>query len=59
MNGYRAQRAADKLRQTDDLIMDIALDSGFNNLSYFNVVFRQRYGCTPGQYRKRLVRAES
>lgn len=59
MNGYRAQRAADRLRQTDDLIMDVALDAGFNNLSYFNVVFRQRYGCTPGQYRKRLTRAES
>ncbi|MFD0670329.1 helix-turn-helix domain-containing protein [Cohnella sp. GCM10027633] len=59
MNGYRAQRAADRLRQSDDLIMDIAMDAGFNNLSYFNVVFRQRYGCTPGQYRRRITRAES
>ncbi|MFC5531833.1 AraC family transcriptional regulator [Cohnella yongneupensis] len=52
MNGYRVQQAAVRLRQSDDKVMQIALDVGFNNLSYFNVVFRQRFGCTPGQYRK-------
>lgn len=59
MNGYRVQQAAARLRQTDDKMMKIALDVGFNSLSYFNVVFRQRYGCTPSEYRKRLIRAGS
>ncbi|MBO9598654.1 MAG: AraC family transcriptional regulator [Cohnella sp.] len=59
MNGYRVQQAAARLRETDDKMMEIALDVGFNSLSYFNVVFRGRYGCTPGEYRKRLIRAVS
>ncbi len=59
MNGYRIQQAAIRLRQSDDPIMRIAMDVGFNNLSYFNVVFRERFGCTPGQYRKQLALAES
>lgn len=59
MNGYRVQQAAARLRQTNDKMMEIALDVGFNSLSYFNVVFRQRYGCTPSEYRKRLIRSES
>ena len=59
MNGYRVQQAAARLRSTDDKMMEIALDVGFNSLSYFNVVFRGRYGCTPSEYRKRLIRAGS
>ncbi len=59
MNGYRVQQAAARLRETDDKMMEIALDVGFNSLSYFNVVFRGRYGCTPSEYRKRLIRAGS
>lgn len=57
MNGYRVQQAAARLRETNDKMMEIALDVGFNSLSYFNVVFRQRYGCTPSEYRRRLIRA--
>ncbi|WP_027084853.1 AraC family transcriptional regulator [Cohnella panacarvi] len=59
MNGYRVQQAAARLRETDDKMMEIALDVGFNSLSYFNVVFRGRYGCTPSDYRKKLIRVGS
>lgn len=55
LNGYRVQQAANRLRRTGDPIMRIAMDVGFNNLSYFNVVFRDRFGCTPGQYRKQVA----
>ncbi|MCK9858736.1 AraC family transcriptional regulator [Paenibacillus sp. ATY16] len=54
MNSYRVQQAASRLRQSDDKIMEVALDVGFNSLSYFNTVFRQRFGCTPREYRSRL-----
>jgi len=54
MNSYRVQLAANRLRQSDAKIMEVALDVGFNSLSYFNTVFRQRFGCTPSDYRKRL-----
>jgi AraC-like DNA-binding protein len=53
INAYRIQRAALMLRQPDRKIMEIAMDVGFNNLNYFNTVFRKRYGCTPSEYRRR------
>lgn len=33
-------------------ISAIALKCGFNDISYFNRVFRRRYGCTPSGYRR-------
>lgn len=36
--------------QNDVLISDIAYESGFSDLSYFNRCFRQAFGCTPGEY---------
>ncbi len=32
------------------LISTIAYNCGFNDLSYFNRLFRSTFGCTPGQY---------
>ena len=37
---------------SDTSISEIALNSGFNNISYFNTVFKQRMGISPRQYRK-------
>ncbi|WP_334196288.1 helix-turn-helix domain-containing protein, partial [Muricomes intestini] len=33
-------------------ILEVAAQSGFNNLSYFNRLFKRKYAQTPGQYRK-------
>ena len=33
-------------------ISAIALKCGFNDISYFNRVFRRRYGCTPSDLRR-------
>ena len=32
-------------------VSDIALASGFNEVTYFNRRFRARFGCSPTQYR--------
>lgn len=53
INQYRITRAAADLAETDRQIMDIALDHGYRNISYFNKVFREKFGVTPGQYRKK------
>src|SRR5699024_8451656 len=37
---------------TDKSISEIALEAGYNNISYFNTVFKNQVGITPGQYRK-------
>lgn len=52
LNDYRLDIAAKLLTDTDDNILDIAIRTGFNNLSYFNRAFKKKYGVTPGRYRK-------
>lgn len=48
----RISKAMDLLRTTDQRVLDISLDVGFNNVNHFNKVFRQVTGVTPLQYRK-------
>lgn len=51
LNGYRLFKAAGALLQGTERVTDIAQGCGFENVSYFNRLFRQRYGCTPREYR--------
>jgi AraC-like DNA-binding protein len=53
VNRYRTQQAARQLEQSHKKIADIALDTGFDNISYFINVFKQHHGQTPSHYRKR------
>lgn len=53
--GLRLKKASTLLPSTSDKIIDIALDCGFNNISYFNRAFKERYGVTPTEYKKRQV----
>ncbi|MBW7454872.1 AraC family transcriptional regulator, partial [Paenibacillus sepulcri] len=48
----RLQYASRQLRGTNESITDIALTCGFGSSSYFNKVFRDFRGMTPGEYRK-------
>lgn len=54
LNDYRLEIAAKKLLTTTDNILNVAVSSGFDNLSYFNRSFKKKYGVTPGQYRKNV-----
>lgn len=51
INNLRIQKAASMLCLTDRKILDIAMDCGFENLSYFNRLFLEKYGKSPRQYR--------
>lgn len=53
VNAYRVRQAAELIRSTDRKLSDIALDTGFDNLSYFSKVFRQETGDTPSGFRKK------
>ena len=52
LNEYRMDCACEKLRNTDETILSIAMSCGFNDQSYFVKHFRQSRGLTPGAYRK-------
>ena len=52
INEYRIKQAIILLQTTDEAIMDICLDCGFNNLGNFLREFKKHTGFTPLQYRK-------
>lgn len=51
LNDYRLTIAARLLNSTDDSIINIASMSGFDNLSYFNRLFKRKFHTTPKKYR--------
>lgn len=51
LNNYRLTIAARLLLTTDDSILSVSEKTGFNNLSYFNRLFKQYYHMTPREYR--------
>lgn len=52
INYYRMQKASKYLENSDKKVVEIALDVGFDNLSYFISVFKAHTGYTPSNYRK-------
>ncbi len=52
INNYRLSMAAKMLEDTDSTILGIAIENGFNNVSYFNRAFKSTFGMTPSEYRK-------
>lgn len=51
LRDYRLTMASRLLTTSDSAILDIASETGFDNLSYFNRVFKKKYGMTPRQFR--------
>lgn len=49
---YRLNAAAEALRTTEDTVLSISEQCGFENLSYFNREFKAHFGMTPREYRK-------
>jgi LacI family transcriptional regulator len=49
----RMQRFSQQLLESDRRISEIALDAGFTLTNNISRQFRQIYGCTPGEYRKK------
>jgi AraC-like DNA-binding protein len=47
----RAHRMLADPRRADEKISTVAFDSGFSDVSYFNRVFRRRYGAAPSDIR--------
>ncbi len=53
LNRLRLERAALRLSHTNESILAISLDLGFEHLGYFYRLFKRRYGLAPRAYRRR------
>ncbi|MBQ2404373.1 MAG: helix-turn-helix transcriptional regulator, partial [Lachnospiraceae bacterium] len=49
---YRLEQAVRLLSATDLSVMEVAMECGFNDCSYFIRVFKKQKNITPNQYRK-------
>lgn len=52
LNRVRLHAACRELRAGDKRVIDIALDCGISQVSFFNRLFLREMGCTPSQYRR-------
>ncbi|MDF2541373.1 MAG: transcriptional regulator, AraC family [Herbinix sp.] len=56
LNYYRIERACEQLSVARESMTEVALNCGFNDISYFIKTFRKYKGVTPKQYLRREVR---
>ena len=52
INDLRAADAAKRLAETDDTVIAIAMETGFESLRHFNRVFNKTYRMNPTDYRR-------
>ena len=56
---YRTRQRLEKARKLlgdpERRVSDVAFSSGFESIPYFNRAFRRAFGCSPSQYRIRLL----
>jgi AraC-like DNA-binding protein len=50
----RLTRACELLATTESKVIDVALESGYQSLSLFNLMFVRRFGISPGKWRRNL-----
>ena len=53
VNFYRIGMACDLLTGSAAPVSSVAIGCGYNNISYFNRMFRKYMHCTPGEYREK------
>ena len=53
LRNIRLQQCLVELKNTNNAVVDIALNNGFSNIQMFNKVFKDLYHMTPNQYRNK------
>ncbi len=53
LNRYRIYQAQEKLLSSNKKIIEIALECGFDNVGYFNRIFKKHLGVSPCTWRKK------
>lgn len=57
--GRRLRQATLRLQQSDEPVLSVALDCGFNDISEFNRRFKRMIGMSPTQFRARARRSKA
>jgi AraC-like DNA-binding protein/mannose-6-phosphate isomerase-like protein (cupin superfamily) len=57
-NQIRIKVAKDLLIKSEDKIVSVCQQVGFEDLSFFNKVFKKEVGVSPGEYRKNMLKAD-
>jgi YesN/AraC family two-component response regulator len=52
LNEKRLEYGKERLRRSKDSVLEISANAGFRNVTYFNRMFKRRYGISPTQYRR-------
>ncbi|HNX26905.1 MAG TPA: helix-turn-helix transcriptional regulator, partial [Phycisphaerae bacterium] len=52
LNEYRLEKSAADLCITNKAVLEIAMDSGFDNLGYFYRLFKRHFNESPCRFRK-------
>lgn len=52
---FRIQQAKNLLANTSEKIVDIGIQCGFQDMSYFSKTFQQQCGCTPTEFRRKSL----
>lgn len=55
LNDYRLSIASTQLASTNKSILELSEEIGFTNLSYFNRLFKKKYGMPPRAYRNSII----
>ena len=55
VQALRLEQACRMLTETELGIDDVVHDAGYNNKGYFYKIFKEKYGCTPAEYRGRFT----
>lgn len=55
INIKRLERATKLLINTDNKVTDIVFKCGFSSTNYFNRIFKEKYNCTPTEYREENI----
>lgn len=51
LNQLRLHEASRLLKETDRQITEIALSVGYRNISHFSRIFKEKFGCSPKEFR--------
>jgi AraC-like DNA-binding protein len=55
----RLARACELLASTDSKVAVVALESGYQSTSFFNLMFKQRFGVNPTKWREQVKRSRA